>query len=306
MLPPQQNRYVLDLEGVPCGHIRSIDDSGFIADVVDETPRPLLDITPLPAGLNYYVKKHLGAMKNQELTLEIDFSLVGDIYTWIGNSWRQRIPHSGAIVTTDAGLVATNAQVFYGALITETTIPTMDASSNDPCYLTLKIVPEYTRFKKASGNLTVPGSLGGWRSSGFRLEIDGLDCTHVKKIEAFTVRQKVAADNTGEVRNYEIGPGLVGFPNLKLEITSPESPEGQTWLDWCDDFMIKGKNGDIKEKYGILTFLTEDMQELDYCIRFFNLGIYRLTPTKLEDGVEAFAIELYCERMEFLRKDQIP
>ena len=134
------------------------------------------------------------------------------------------------------------------------TIPALDASSRDACLLTLKIAPEFTRMKKASGRVTVPGpgtGARGWLASNFRLAIDGLDTTKVSRIEAFTVAGRSSRRAPATVGPPMV-PGKLDVPDL--DILLPEAAVA-SWSDWFDDFVIAGNNDETHEKSGTLTFL---------------------------------------------------
>ena len=95
-----------------------------------------------PVGPERFPKKHIGTVKYEEFTLGIDLGSSSDVYTWISDSWKgQAKPREGAIVETDARLDAKARREFHGALITETTIPVLDAASKAPAELTLRIAP---------------------------------------------------------------------------------------------------------------------------------------------------------------------
>lgn len=88
----------------------------------------------------------------------------------------------------------------------------VDASSKEPVYLTVKFQPELTRCKKGSGKVVASPAITTtqqkiWTSSNFRLEISGLDCTKVKRVDSFTVTQKVASEDVSESRDYLKKPG---------------------------------------------------------------------------------------------------
>ncbi len=137
-----------------------------------------------------------------------------------------------------------------------------------------------------------------WLPSNFRLQIDGLDCSKVNKIDSFTVKQTVI-DDVGESRDFVKEPGKLEFPNLV--ITLAESTVA-TWQDWFEDFVIKGNVGDDKERTGTLEFLSPNLVDTLATIKFFNLGIFRLSSEKSEsnaDNIRRVKAELYCERMEF-------
>ena len=109
---------------------------------------------------------------------------------------------------------------------------------------------------------------------------------------------RAAADAVGEERIAESQPSKLEFPNLR--ITFSES-DAQPWVDWHDDFVLKGNNDDAHEKNGTLTFLAANMQDAIGEVRFFNLGIFRLAREPRAAGAEQVArmvADLYCERME--------
>ncbi|MDQ3813127.1 MAG: hypothetical protein M3347_04150, partial [Armatimonadota bacterium] len=76
-----------------------------------------------------------------------------------------------------------------------------------------------------------------------------------------------------------------------------------TWLDWHEDFVVKGNNDQTREKIGTLIFLSPNQQTELARLNFFNLGIFRIAPDKSEahaDAIRRATVELYCERMEFV------
>jgi hypothetical protein len=230
------------------------------------------------------------------------------VYDWIAAAWSGKVlRRDGSIQAADYDMSIKSEREFFNALVTETTIPAMDASSKEPCYLTLRFAPELTRFKKASGKLTAKLSKGAqktWLPANFRLEVDGLDCTRVGKVDAFTVKQTVLPDPIGEMRDYQKEPGKLEFPNLRVTLAESAA---KTWLDWHEDFVIKGNCGDDQEKNGSLTFLSPDLKHELMRLDFFHLGIFRLAPEKPEpqaEGIKKLVAGLYCEWMELVYLDK--
>ncbi len=285
-------RYALTLDGAQIGFLQSVEGGNATAEVVSEA-----------AGPSYFVKKHLGPLKYEDFVAQIDLSQGKPVYDWISAMWTMNYQRkNGSVVTLDARNQATSQQDFFNVLLTETTIPALDASSHDDGYLTIKFAPEYTRSVKPSGKVAAPakGSVQKrWLVSNFRLEIDGLDCSRVSKIDSFTIKQKAVTDDIGDARDYQREPGKLEFPNLKISLAEIAA---KSWIDWHEDFVIKGNNADAQEKSGALVFLAPNLGVELARIRFFNLGIFKLTPDKAEAGSEQirrYTAELYCERMEF-------
>ncbi|MGH2764414.1 MAG: hypothetical protein ACRDKA_00635, partial [Actinomycetota bacterium] len=199
-------------------------------------------------------------------------------------------------------LDATSKLDFFNGLITETTIPGCDAASKEAAYLRLKISPEALRFSRASGK--VGGAVGKseqktWVPSAFKLTIEGLDCSKVSKIDPFTVKQAILFDEIGDAREMVKAPSQVEFPNLRVTLSESGA---QSWLDWHEDFVIKGNNDDSQERNGRLAFLAANQKDEFAAVKLFNLGIFRIAPDKFEatkDQIKRVTADLYCERMEF-------
>lgn len=284
--------FSLVLDDIKCGFIKSVDGGGITAEVISEA-----------VGPSYYVKKHIGQPKYEDFLLQIGLAMGKPVYDWIAASWNGNYQRKdGAIVAVDYKMEAKSQQEFFNALITETTIPACDGASKDPAYLTVKFAPEYTRVTKASGKVgtTVSKQQKLWLPSNFRLEIDGLDCSKVNKVDSFTVKQVAVTDDIGDARDYLKEPGKLEFPNLKITLAESAS---ETWYDWHADFVIKGNNDESKEKNGSLVLLSPNRQTELARINFFNLGIFKIASDKAEanaDQIKRVKAELYCERMEFV------
>jgi hypothetical protein len=285
---------MLILDGVNCGSLKSADGGGITAEVIPETIGPA-DI----------IKKHIGQPIYQDFTINFGFSMTKGIYEWLASSWSMSYERkNGSIVAVDSTGAVKSQRDFYNALITETTIPACDGSSKEPAYLTVKISPEYTRTPRA---FTIKNSEMSrykveqkmWLPSNFVLEIDGLDCSKVAKIDSFTIKQTVQTDDIGDARDYMKEPGKLEFPNLRITLSESSS---DSWKNWHESFVVQSNNDDLKEKKGRLLFLSPDRQKILATINFSNLGIFKLEPEKSEtndSGIKRVVAELYCERMTF-------
>ena len=284
--------FQLKLDGVEAGFIKSVDGGAITAEVINET------IGPTP-----YVKKHVGPPRYEAFSVEIGLWMARAVYDWIQASLRMNYQRkNGSIVAYDINLEARSEREFYNALITEVSFPKMDAASKDQCYMNVKFAPEFTRIKKASGKATLPpvrASQEMWLPSNFRLEIAALDCTRVSAIDSFTVKQTAVSDVIGDGRDYRREPGRIEFPNIAVTLAETSA---QSWLDWFDDFIVKGNNGDDREKTGALIYLSPNRQTEIGRVNFFNMGIFKLAATKgdaADEQIRRVTAHLYCERMEF-------
>ena len=138
------------------------------------------------------------------------------------------------------------------------------------------------------------------RAAGNRLEIDGLDCTRVSKVEAITVKTTIVQAAVGELRDYQREPGKVEFPNLKITLAEAGS---ETWQAWFDDFVVRGNNDNSKEKKGSLTFFSPNLKDTLAQITFSNMGIFKFAREKSDSGtdrIRRIQAELYVERMQLI------
>ncbi len=284
------DKFVLNLDGIDCGFLKSFEGGDVSAEVIEDE-----------LGGGFFVKKHLGQLQFEDVLVRMGASMEGQVYDWIASAWRgEAMRKDVAVLTVDQSMRVNSISSYFNAYIAETTIPTMDASSKDAFYLTLKLKPEYSRTQKVSNGAKskTPVKKGmPLLLSNFKLNIDGLDGTGVTKIESFTVNQPVVSDAVGKFRNVIAQPGRIDFPNLKITLVERRAT---SWVDWHSDFVIKGNNGEGQEKKGSLVFLSPTMREL-FRIDLLNLGIFRLTMQKTQqDELSKVVAELYCERMEFL------
>lgn len=282
-------KFALLIGTTPTGWVQSVEDGHATADVVNEK-----------LGPDHIVHKHLAGVKYEDITVNVGAGMSKAIYDWVAASWKMNYQRkNGAIHAANFDGSAVAERQFYNALITETTIPAADGSSKEPCFLTIKFAPEFTRVTKASGKLAIDSTKQKqWLPSNFRLQIDGLDCSRVSKVESFTVKQKIIENAVGEQRDYQREPASVEFPNLVVTVAQSHA---ESWYKWHEDFVIKGSNGQENEKSGSLTFLTPDLQGQLFVITFHGLGIFKASDDILDtdDETGKVTFSLYCETMDF-------
>ena len=68
--------------------------------------------------------------------------------------------------------------------------------------------------------------------------------------------------------------------------------------DWLEDFVVRGNNGQDREKVGVLEYLAPDMKSTLLSLNLFGLGIFRAAPDAVVAGSEQIrrtAVAMYCE-----------
>ena len=286
-------KFALVLADSPLLWLRSVEGGTATSDVVVERLGP--------DGVS---AKHIASVRFNDITLETDLQSK-PLNDWIAASWNgSPTRKSGSIQAMDYNYQVVSELEFTNALVTETRMPALDASSKDAARITVKLSPEYTNAKpgsraQASGSLATR-TQSTWLPSNFRFEMTGLDGTKVNKIDAFTIRQLVSEQPVGEQRDYQREPGRIEFPDLKITLAAPSA---STWTAWHQDFLVKGNSGQAQERNGAIIYMDPYMKNELGRVNLMNCGIFGLAPAKMEANSEAIpriVADLYCERMEFV------
>jgi phage tail-like protein len=288
-------RFAMDLNKQFAGWISSIEGGHATSDVVVEK-----------LGADMIQHKHLAGVKYEDISVSCGTAMSKAFYEWIQASLDlKHTRNDGAVITADYSQKEVSRLTFFQALITEVGFPALDAASKDAAKMTVKFAPEHTRMStQPSGAVQAPigkGEQKKWLPSNFRLKIDGLDnaCTRVNKIEALTIKQKVIENPCGELRDSEKIPASIEYPNLV--VTFDESHADDVYK-WHEDFVINGNNGQDKEKGGTLEYLSANLKDVLFTLTFSGLGIFKVTPDKVEAGSEnprRLKAEMYCEQITF-------
>ncbi|MSP60389.1 MAG: hypothetical protein EXR72_08615 [Myxococcales bacterium] len=293
-------KYALELDGINAGWLHSVEGGHATSDVVSEK-----------VGAGHTVHKHLGGVKYEDISFSCGTGMSKGTYEWIKASFDHKYQRkNGAVLTADYDFNEHSRLTFFNAMPTEFGLPALDAASKDAAKMTIKVAPEYTRQTTSKGGASIagkyankPGVQKKWLPANFKLQIDGLDCTRVNKIEAIVVKQKVVENPVGELRDYQKEPAALETPNLV--ITFPES-HADEFYKWHEDFVIKGNNGDDKEKGGTLDYLDPSLKAVLFTLTFQHLGVFKLTPEKVEshsENIRRLKCEMYCEEIKFDYKE---
>ena len=280
---------VLGLSGLYAGTLVSAEGGDATADVIEEK---------LPA--NPLVQKYLGGVRYPDIELQCGAAMERTFFDWIQDTLTCRFSRkSGAISFLDSNAQEQSRLDFVDALVTAIAFPALDSASKDVVRMTVKLSPDSARRQWGSGGRFAPASFGrpkAWTASTFRLQIDGLECRYVNRIEPLIAQTVVAESVVGEVRDYQKAPMYLDVSDLV--VTLPEN-WAATFYAWHEDFVIKGLNGPQYEKHGTLEFLGPNRMDVLLTLQLRNLGIFRLSsvpPSGLHmaAGVRA---SMYCEEI---------
>ena len=246
-----------------------------------------------------FVPKQLGARHVDDFVVEVASLASSGLFEWVAASWTAAPPtRDGALLACTSTYTIALEQSFDGALIAETVVPALDAAAKSPAVLTVRFVAaSSTGTVNPGGKLVIPlgkGNVKLWLASNFRLEIDGLDCTKVSRIDAFTVRRAIEPAG-GSGGGFVAGP--VDFPDLRISVSASAI---QTWSAWHQDFVVDGQDSDSAERTGAIRFLAPDLKAELARIELAGLGIHRLEPEEDDGGpaqMARYVADLYCEQM---------
>jgi len=297
-------KYALELDNNSSGWVNDVEGGHATADVVTEK-----------IGGDWLQRKHISNIKYEDVSFTCGTGMSNKLYQWINTGFNQTFNQSGtgrtngSIVTLDYDFNEISRLTFYEAILSELGMPALDAGSKDAAKMKLKFTIEKSRYTTGGGKSYGSAPKGDkskqkkWTPANFKLQIDGMDevCSKVNKIDALTIKQKVTDHSVGQEREYQKEATSVETPNLV--ITMAES-HALSLFQWHEDFVIKGNCAESNEKSGHLLYLTPDLNEGNWLFRldFFNIGIFKVTPDKVEaggEGIRRVKAEMYVEEIKF-------
>jgi T4-like virus tail tube protein gp19 len=286
-------KYGLELDGLSAGWVQSASGGYAVADVVEEK-----------LGADQVVHKHIAALKYADLELACGTGMSAGFYQWIKDSLDHRHARkNGALVTMSYDFKETERLTFQNALISAVGFPALDGASKEAARLTVRLSPEYTRPEKPSGvKLTAKYDSKmqkKWLPADFKLAIDGLVCTAVNRIEPLVIGVAIVENPVGELRDYEKEPAHLEVPDLVVTLSESQA---ETFFNWHEDFLIKGNNGEDREKSGTLQLMTPNLRETLFTLSFSGLGIYKLARAEQAAGSDAIrrvTASMYCQTISF-------
>lgn len=287
--PFAASRFQFTTDGASPGYVRKFMGGDLVADKVESK-----------LGAFNENKKSISGVKYEALTVELAMSMGKAMWDWADAAFNYNASKKNfETALADANGNIQMSKVYMDCLLSEFTIPKLDASSKDLGWLTLKIQPQTTRVTMGGGG-KVAGEQGKnvqkqWLCNSFRLDIAGLDCSQVKSIDSITFKLGHAVNDLGQFRENEIIPTSVTMPDLKVVISAVTA---QTWYDKYKSFVVDGNCSDADELTGTLEFLAGDMNTVLGSLEFRNMGITKFSMDAAEAGKDAVmnaTIEFYVE-----------
>lgn len=281
-------KFALELGGQTAGLLPAVQGGNVVADVVEFTP-----------GNSLVPQKTLGDLHYEEITMLVGLGMDTAFWDWVGHMVdRDPMPMNGAILFADMDFNVIRRMEFKKAWLSEVSLPSLDAASNETGLMTIKLRPESTVLKPPGGKLPnlALAKQKNWLASNFRLQVGDLPCSRVTKIEALSIKQQITEYREGgDPGTIHLLPGKLEFPNLVVTFSALDLG---LWQAFFDDFVLAGNNGQAAELGGKLDLMAPDLKTVLATLEFSHLGIFRLAPEEIEpssSNIQHFRADLYCE-----------
>lgn len=253
--------FALELEGKIVGYIRKADLGKLKGEVVTNN-----------LGPTNRQKKHVAKMAWDAMSFEVGIGMGKELLDWMNSSFNMNhLRKSGAFIMFDHNYEVQRRCDFTDAHITEIGLGTYDAKGKEGVYFTIKVQPETVRFTDGGGKLNpVIGANQKLHSNtNFRVDVPGVDCKFISKVELPKFTCKVTEDARGEFIEAQYVPTAVEVSDLKLTIGA------QSYKQWYDDalaFLVHGARDEAKEKTIGIDILDPQAKETIARIDLENCG----------------------------------
>ena len=256
------------------------------------------EVAVMHSGSDPYAKKQLSGVRVEDVVVRFQ---PGQFTQVISDTLKQPgMQHDGVLQWLDASYKTARRQSFEDALVTGITFPAMDGASKEAGYITMTLSPEQVKNTGGDGSAAKSGGGAGkektWVSANFRVSVPGIDAKKVKRVEPIEMRVPAAAHAQGDARDNQKVPGRVDVGNVKLVVADAEP-----WAAWHDDFVVKGNNGDDKERTLTIDLLSPDMKSVQMSLQATGVGIVAVRPRDAggagSEKVAETEVELYVETL---------
>lgn len=285
------------------GHFHLVIDGASVTSFIKSVEGGLVGAQSVeePVGQYNLRGRHLGTREIEPV--QIEFGMAGA--TWALAIAEQFISQrkikrlDGEIVHADANMVEQYRQEFVRGLLTEITLPKLDASSKDTAMIKVKLQPEHVKFKLGAGpkikSDSFPSRQKAWHTSNFRITFDnGVDAKYVNSIEALTIKMGVKTMQQGNQFSPDVVPTKVDMP--KLSITLPLLRAGG-FIKWYEKAVAnqedngtpdsqelgisKGGGSSYETSVGI-EYLDQTTKDTLYTVTLMGVGLEKFSIPKSE------------------------
>jgi len=293
--PYSAGHFELSIDGHPVtSYLRSVEGGNVKVSVGDASI----------GNDNFHIKS--GVVNEIEpLSIEFGMASAGGMLKWIQQSWRKSwTTRNGQVTHADFNMNATVEHQFTGALIAETSFPTLDGKSTEAAMMKCRLQPQGVLRNQVAGNGFKLGAQlsqkqKSWSPARFRMNIDGYDgFQHANKIDGFTIKQEITKMYSGVDRYPQIAPSGLTFPNISGTVA--ESKAGQI-LQWFNKVSNEGMLEAQAQTSGSIEFLAPDLSTVLFRLNLYEVGILYAGNEAAQansDTIKRVKFELFVGRMD--------
>ncbi|MBA4143973.1 MAG: hypothetical protein H0X43_13580 [Nitrosospira sp.] len=247
--------------------------------------------------------KNISSLTFEPMVVTTGISMGKSLAAWIGATMdKADMRKDGSVVSVNSDYRAAAFRHFHNGLITEITLPALDVDSRDEAFLTIKFDAEKITDKEGDGS-SLADALDTvqqkWLRSSFRLRVGDLPCSHVSKIDSFTIRQVLVPEVRGDFRFSTRTLTTLEIPNLKITFAAADI---RPWVAWFNEFVVKGQNSQEEELSGAIEFLDPTGNTVLGSVDLSQVGIFALSGEQDTEvtghKVSRYIAELYVEKMD--------
>ncbi len=237
------------------------------------------DVSTMFSGAGGPPKRQISSFAYTNLAFQLGLDVGTPILNWINAALKGApVTKSGTLVELDVQNRAKSYLDFTNAAIADFVVPGFDGSSKTPNTFTLETAISTSTFR-AGDNAPVQPSIKSkpFLPSYFRLNIDGLPTTRVRVIAPISFRR-----TTG------------GIAPTDLVVTFSSTDVGP-WRAWVDDFIVKGNNGQGREKQGSIEVMAPNLSDVLATLTMRQIGIRELVPLDHTSALPGHRATMYFE-----------
>jgi hypothetical protein len=296
--PLSGGRFALEVDGIAVGSLKTFSGLGAEGSIAQAT-----------SGPEVQTKKHMAGFRWTPGRAATGIAMGKALYAWIKTALGSvGSAHSGTFKTADFNGKVRATRSFSNALLTEFTVPNLDASNREAGIFDIAFEAERVTWGPGSGETLAPALVQQktWVTSNFKITIGDLPCSRVAKVDAFTWRSPVAAGGVGLPRGVSaLQAGRASVPDLSLSISAADYP---AWQAAAKKWFIDGACLEANEMRGRISLLGPTMKDSDElgAIELYNVGFKRFDHEEAVSGsdqVARFTVVLYVERMALSIKE---
>ncbi len=286
-------KFLFTIDGTPAGYVQSFEGGNMVAELYAHK-----------AGGANFQKKHVTTRKWTPVKVRTGIGMSKGLYEWMQAAFDMGVLYkNGAVTVCDFNYKAQRRMDALNMLMTKVTFPTLDGSSSQGGYFDIEMQPEQCRWIKEGGQ-TIVGELGekqkAWHTANWRLDMAGLPCARVAKIEGLSWECKTKPGEIGDAIEYTNHPVATTVSDFSLEISLADL---EPWAAKAKAWFVDGQCLEGDEMTATVTLLAPDRSTSLGTLELLNVGFkeFEANP-KIEaesDKIARFKVKLYAERCKF-------